>query len=125
MHTFPAIKIKTTNFESTTELFDVLEKRLQALEKLLPADETHFVCEVELERLGDQHSGRIFRAEVNLTVGGDLLRAEATRESMEDAIDRMRDGLKRELRRRSGKRESLFRRGAQRVKNLVRFGREG
>lgn len=123
MRTFPEIKIKTTNIDSTEELFDTLRKRLHTLEKFLPHEETHLVCEVELERTSGQQTGKIYRAEVNLTVGGDLLRAEAVRESMEDAIDRMRDGLKRELRRRGGKRESLFRRGAQRVKEMVRFGK--
>jgi len=123
MNIFPEIKVKATNFEHTSEMQTVLEKRLETLEKFLPEDETNLICEVELERLGDQHSGRVYRAEVNLTVGGTLLRAEALEERMEDAIDHVRNELKRELTRTQEKRQSLLLRGARKIKDMMRFGR--
>lgn len=123
MRHFPDIKLKATNYAHTPEIVHVLEKRLSKLEKFLPRDETALSCDVELERLTEHHSGRVFRAEVNFKVGGDLLRAEATEERMEDAIDRVRSELKRELRRLSSKRQSIFRRGATRLKEMMRFGR--
>lgn len=122
MNAFPAINVKTTNFEHTVAIEEVLEKRLKTLEKFLPANETMLVCDVELERIAGQQTGRIFRAEINLQVAGALLRAEATEERMEDAIEEAKNELKATLIRASGKRQSLFRRGAQRVKEILRFG---
>jgi ribosomal subunit interface protein len=122
MNTFPSINSKMTNFEQTDAIAEVLEKRLKTLEKFLPAGETMLVCDVELEKLTDQQTGRIFRAEINLQVAGTLFRAEATEERMEDAIDRAKNELKTELVRTSGKRQSIFRRGAKRLKDMIRFG---
>lgn len=123
MHTFPEIKVKATNFPHTPEIESVLQKRLATLEKFLPGDETALLCDAELEKLAEHQTGRVYRAEVNLQVGGELLRAEAVEERMEDAIDRVRDELKRELTKLSGKRQSVFRRGAARLKEMMRFGR--
>lgn len=122
MHTFRSINTKTTNFEQTAVIGEVLEKRLQTLEKFLPEGETMLVCNVELEKLTGQQSGRIFRAEINLQVGGVLLRATATEEKMEDAIEQAKNEMKSELIRAHGKRQSLFRRGAKRIKDMLRFG---
>ena len=124
MSTFPRINVKATNFEQTVFITEVLEKRLRTLEKFLPVDETMLVCDVELEKMTDQQTGRIFRAEINLQVGGTLFRAEATENRMEDAIEEAKSDLKTRLIRASGKRQSLFRRGAKKIKDMLRFGGE-
>ncbi len=124
MNTFPYINIKTTNFEQTAATEELLEKRLATLEKFLPEGETMLVCDVELEKQTGQQSGRIFRAEINLQVGGTLLRATATEEKMEDAIEQAKNEMKTELIRTNGKRQSLFRRGAKKIKEMLRFGSE-
>lgn len=119
---FPNISIKTKNLELTDALRDVLEKRLSTLERLLPK-EGDTVCEVELAKTTEHHqAGNIFRAEINLSLGGQLLRAEATEETIENAIDRAKNELKAELRKMNSKNESLFRRGARRAKEMFRFG---
>ena len=122
MHTFPSVTIKTKNYTHNDAIEEVLAKRLKTLEKFLPDDETMLVCAVELEKMAGQQTGSIFRVEINLQVGGTLLRAEATREKMEDAIEQTKNELKTELVRTSGKRQSLLRRGAKRIKDMLRFG---
>ncbi len=124
MNTFPRITLKTTNFESTPHIERLLDKRLGTLGKFVPDYETARTCDVELERLTGQQTGKIFRAEVNLQVGGTLFRAEATAERMEDAIEQAKNELKSEIIRKTGKRKSLFKRGAQRIKEMMRFGGE-
>src|SRR3989344_7358085 len=118
MNTFPSFNIKATNFEQTPLIEDLLDKRLKTLEKFLPEGETMLVCEVELEKQTGQQTGRIFRAEINMQVGGTLLRSTATSERMEDAIEQAKNELKSELVRTSGKRQSMFRRGAKRIKDM-------
>ncbi|MBI4086450.1 HPF/RaiA family ribosome-associated protein [Candidatus Kaiserbacteria bacterium] len=124
MNTFPSFNLKTTNFEQTPIIEDVLGKRLGTLEKFLPDGETMLVCEVELEKLAGQQTGKIFRAEINLQVGGTLLRAEATAERMEDAIEQMKNELKSELVKAGGKKHSVFKRGAKKLKEMLLFGGE-
>ena len=119
---FPSANIKTTNYELTPELETLLERKLAPLEKFLPENESDICCDVELERITGRQSGRIFRAEVNLKVGGNIVRAEATKEQMEQAIDAVRDEVKRALRRQSKKRHSLVRQGGKAIKDLLRFG---
>ena len=122
MNMFPPSTVKTTNFARTAALLDLLEKRLGTLAKFLPDGETLLKCDAELEKMTGQQSGRIFRAEFNVQVGGELFRAEATGEKMEDAIERAKNELKKELQRRRGKRRGVFLRGAGRLKGMLRWG---
>ncbi len=121
--TFPTINLKATRFEISPGLRSLVEHKFQALAKLLPENETDLHCEVELEKHLDQQAGKIYRAEANLTVAGRLFRAEAHEEQIEKAIDVIRDELRRELERASGKRQSLIRRGSRMIKSMLRFGR--
>ena len=118
----PRITTKTTNYTITDQIESLLEQKLTPLEKFL---DTHSdaKCEVELEKIGDHHSGKIFRAEVNLYVGGKMHRAEATEDLMEQAIDVVRDELKRELKHAHEKQHSLMKRGGKALKEMLRFGK--
>jgi ribosomal subunit interface protein len=123
MSSFPPINLKAVNIELSPGLTSLVDQKLQPLEKLLPEGETDIRCEVELEKLTGQQTGRIYRAEVNLFVRGTLHRAEALEEQIEKAIDEVRDELRRELEKARKKRQSLIKRGGQVLKNMLRFGR--
>lgn len=119
---FPHINTKAKNLELTPALEAYLEKRLSTLERHLPKSDA-IVCDVELEKTTEHHQGGlIYRAEINLALGGQLLRAEATEETIEQAIDVAKNELKRELTKLTDKTESMFRRGARRAKDFFRFG---
>lgn len=119
---FPYISTKSTNFTITPQLETLLDQKFAPLGKFLDG-KTDITCEVELEKIGDHHSGKIFRAEINLYAGGKMHRAEATEDLMEHAIDVIRDELTRELKHENEKRRSLVRRGSQAIKDMLRFGR--
>jgi ribosomal subunit interface protein len=123
MSSFPTISMKATNLEISTGLQTLVEQKFQSLEKFIPEGETDLSCEVELEKLAGQQTGRIYRVEANLFVHGKMYRAEATEEQVEKAIDVVRNELRRELERANGKRLSLVRRGGQAIKNMLRFGK--
>ncbi len=119
---FPRINTKATNITVTPHLEILLEQKFAPLGKLLDdKGDTH--CEIELEKVAEHQSGKIFRTEVNLFNGGKLYRTEATEEQIEQAIDTARNELKHELQHAYGKRRSLLRRGGQMIKNMMRFGR--
>ena len=118
---FPRINTKATNITITPQLETLLEQKFESLGKLIGThgDER---CEIELEKVAEHQSGKIYRAEVNLYTGGKLFRAESTEEQIEQAIDKVRNELKHELQHAHGKRQSLFKRGRQAIKNMMRFG---
>lgn len=118
---FPRITIKTSHITLTSQLETLLEQKFASLGKLIDTrgDER---CEIELEKIAEHQSGKIYRAEVNLYIGGKMFRAEATEEQIEQAIDTVRNELKHELQHAHGKRQSLFKRGRQTIKNMLRFG---
>ena len=68
-------------------------------------------------------AGARYRAEGNLSVDGKLLRAEAMGDTLEGAVDQMRDELVRELRKSRGRERGLAKRGGTALKRLLRFGR--
>lgn len=119
--TFPRITTKATNFTITPKLQTLLDQKFEPLGKLIQhSGDTR--CAIELEKKGEHQSGKIFRAEVNLYVDGVLFRSEATEEQIEQAIDTARNELKHELQHAHGKRQSLFKRGRQAIKHMMRFG---
>jgi ribosomal subunit interface protein len=119
--TFPTINTKATNITITPALSVLIDQKFTPLGRLVNDQEKLF-CEIELEKIGEHQSGKIYRAEVNFSSGGKLFRSEATEEQIEKAIDEVRNELKKELERAHGKRHSLFKRGKQAIKDMLRFG---
>ena len=121
---FPSISTKATNVELTPEIEGLLDQKFKPLEKFISSDETDVACNVELNKIAEHQSGKIYRVEVNFKIAGRLHRAEATEDQIERAIDVARDELKRELRRAQSKQRSLVRRGGAALKNMLQFGKE-
>jgi putative sigma-54 modulation protein len=115
------IKIRSTNFEVTPAIDEYVNKKISSLEKFLPAVD-HILCEVEIGRTTTHHkSGDIFRAEVNMTPPGHpQIFAVAEESDLYKAIDIVRDEAEREIISRKNKRNTLFRRGSARLKNLLK-----
>lgn len=89
------ISIKATKLNLTPELKDYVEKKMAMLEKYLGRIQVlgcHF--EVGLE-VGGQASGKIYRAEANLDLPGELLRVEKSEKDIFKAIDKVKDHLAR------------------------------
>ncbi len=118
--------LKATNLIVDEKTRAYLEQKLNSLERLLSSnDPSSIKCQVELGKVTDHHaSGKIFRGEINLFVGGTLFRAVALEENLETAIDIAKDELKRELGKHKDKGQSLLRRSGARIKKLLRFGRD-
>jgi len=106
----------------TPEVLALLDQKFLPLGKFIH-ERDDAKCDVELERTTEHNSGKIYRAEVNFFNNGKLYRAESTREQIEQAIDDVRDELRRELQRVRGKQYSLVQRGRRAIKEMLRFGR--
>jgi len=121
--TFPKIVFKKTNTEVGEELFNLIEKKLSVLDKYI-GDETDVKCEVEFEKKTSQNSGEIYRTEVNFWLRGNLYRAEAVAESFPAGIDMVKDSLDYELAKKNDKKQTLQRKGEQKIKEAVLESKE-
>jgi len=123
------IIFKKKDFEITSGVQDYVQKKIETLEKFFKSfGEEKIVIEVELGRVTTkQKSGDIFRAEINLNLGGKMFRAESEQADIFSAIDEMRDDLEQEIKKFKDKKETIFIRGARsiakrfRVSPLARF----
>lgn len=114
------INLKTKNFGLTPSIKNYLEQKLNSLNKFLPSDES-IAADVELSKTTKHHQkGDVFRAEVNLTVPGRLIRAAAEQWDLRVAIDKAKDELQREIKSNKEKKISLYRKGARLFKKLLR-----
>lgn len=96
--------IKATKIELTPEITDYLQKKMDMLEKYLGEIEA-VNCHVELGMaVGGQKSGKIYRAEVNLSLPGGMLRVERAEKDLFKAIDKVKDHLARSIKRYKEKR---------------------
>ncbi len=117
------ITLKGTHHELTEATRQMVEEKLGALRKFTANDPTALLgCEIE-ESIRAVRAGAKYRAEGNLRAHGKFYRAEALGETLEAALDRVRDDLVREVRRVKGREHGLMRRSGAAIKNFFRFGR--
>jgi ribosomal subunit interface protein len=116
--------IKATDLTLTPELREHIDKVCQALEKFADARPDALICDVEVARTTEHHlQGRIFRAEVNVSADGAFFRAEAEAETINAALDEVRDEIKQALVHSKHKKQSITRRTGAKLKELLRFGK--
>ena len=117
------IVIKKTNIELTPKIEEYIEEKIGGVDKLLDDMDRNVVeARVEVGRTTRHHQkGDIFRAEVNLTLPGQLLRVVAEERDLRTAIDRVKEDLQREIKKYRGKKKAKFRRGARKAKRLIRI----
>lgn len=118
--TFP-INYNYNNLDEARELSDLVERKFESIEKYL-SDKGSISCDVEFSKLSSHQSGEIHHMEANLRVDGGLYRAEATEESFEKAIDKVRAELDVELRRAKGKQEALDKKEGREMKEKMLEG---
>ena len=127
--TYMKIIIKTTKIDLSPSIRQYVEEKIGGLEKFLKNFSPELVeARVEIGKTTrGQRQGDIFRAEVNLSLNGKLLRASEVAESLHAAIDLVKDELAREIRRCKEKETTKFVRGARswkkfwQVNPLARF----
>lgn len=118
---FPVITFKHTNTPVAYHLQELVTQKFDSLTHHVKGDTTAR-CEVEFQKIAPHHNGPVYRVEVNLLCRGMVYRAENTSENFEKAIDSVRAEIDRELQRAKTKKQSLWRKGARRMKDMMRFG---
>jgi ribosomal subunit interface protein len=119
------IKIRSTNFELTPAIEDYVTKKISSLKRFFSENE-QVLCEVELGKTTSHHkSGDIFKTEINITEPGGQQHFVITEESdLYAAIDVARDSAEQTIVSKKKKGNTLIRRGAARLKGLLKGWRE-
>ena len=121
------IRIKATNYVLTPEVESYLSERLKSLEKFIGADLDVVRCEVELGRDAGRprHGANIWFAEIAIIVPGrDRVYARNNSESVNGAIDDVKEEVERKLLRERKLHRRIFRKGGAVLKRIMRFGEE-
>lgn len=113
------ISINAHSIELTAPLKEYVEKRLGGLGKYTGSDP---MVIIDLLKTTSHHrQGEIFEAKAVVTTPlGKVHHAASQKVDLYEAIDDIRSELVRELSSAKDKKTTLFRRGAQRVKNLLK-----
>ena len=110
--------IKGTGLAISPELREYTEKKLASADKFLMGDSVaHANVELEFSQLRD---GGKYKAEFTVSASGASYRAEHWGTSMHEAIDIAIGELLKELRREKQKHIHLVRRGAAKIKDMIR-----
>jgi putative sigma-54 modulation protein len=105
--------------EMTGAIEEYVMKRISSLQKFIQNKNT--LCEIELAKTTNHHkSGDVFKAEANISMPHDQVYAVSEQEDLYVAIDDLREELERILSSHKDKKITLFRRGAQRIKNMIK-----
>jgi ribosomal subunit interface protein len=120
------IRTKTTDYQITPEVSAYLDEKIAHLGKFLGEDAATARCEVELGRDGHaKHGKNIWFAEMQiLHPGGRLIRATNRSESMNGAIDDVKDEVERQLRKDKQLHRRIFRKTGSAIKGFLRINDE-
>ncbi|MDO8522459.1 MAG: HPF/RaiA family ribosome-associated protein [bacterium] len=121
------IRIKATNYELTPDVESYLGERLRSLEKFIGADLDIVRCEAEVGRDAGRprHGANIWFAEIAIIVPGrDRVYARNNSESVNGAIDDVKEEVERKLLRERKLHRRIFRKGGAILKHIMRFGEE-
>lgn len=87
------LNIKATNLDLAPELKEYMQKKMDMLDKYLGKLKI-INAHIEISKTTNRHlKGEIYCAEVNLSLGSDLLRVEKTEKDLFKAIDKVKDHL--------------------------------
>ncbi len=117
------VRIKATNYDMTAEVSTYLEEKLRHVEKILGRQE-NVRCEVELgkDAPGQRHGDNLWFAEILLNIPGQkALFARNNSESINGAIDDVKEEIERQIRKSKRFYSDLVRKGGALAKRLLRL----
>jgi putative sigma-54 modulation protein len=113
--------IKATGIELTPAIKSYVEEKLGMLEKFINDKNDSVSAMVEIGKTTHHHkAGEFFKAEINMSVGGQTFHAEAIEEDLYAAIDAMKDLTAEAIRKHNRRRNRLLRYGGRMFKKLTK-----
>ena len=119
------IRIKATDYQMTPEIEDYLAERLEALKKFIGETAELARCEVEIGRDAGRprHGANIWFAEMRIiSPGEEAVYARNNSESVNGAIDDVKEEVERQLRKKKRREIRLVRHVGAQVKRWLWWG---
>lgn len=115
------IHFKGTNYDLPADVSARAQKKLEGVKRYLGRESESARAYVDLgKETGAHQTGRIWRADINLDVGGNRFYAKAIEETIEQAIDKSTTELASEVRTARKRQQSLMKKGGTMLKSLMR-----
>jgi ribosomal subunit interface protein len=117
------IRTKTADYEITSEVSSYLDERLQAIEKILGNNADNTQCDITLGKgaAHSKHGAHMWFAEITISQPGeDRVNATAETESLNAAIDKVKDEILKQLRNRKKFHQRVLHKGGAAFKRLIR-----
>jgi len=115
------ISIKGTRIELTPAISNYVQKKISSIGKYIDKDYVDTVAQVEVGKNTEHHkAGNVFRAEVHITGSGLDLYTVSEMDDLYAAIDTVKDEIIHNAVQLKGKRETLTRRGARAMKDMMK-----
>ena len=115
--------IKTKNLKLNDKIRVYVKEKIEKnLDKLLINEKSPLGAEFELSRTTWHHKkGRVFEAEINLVLHGHSLILRSGGQTIEQAIDELKDEMEREIKKHKGKELTVSRKRDRLFKRLLKF----
>ena len=117
-----SINIKATDMELTEGVRDHVENKVTRLGKFLKSQDGDIYVYFEIAKTAHRDSQEEYRADCKIVLRGKEFYASASAPDYMSAVDEVKEKLYQLLHQSKGKEMSLFKKGARRLKKLLRFG---
>ncbi len=118
------INLQAKNIEITESIGDYVEKKVTNLGKILIKMEEkggEVMVNFEVEKTTNHHkAGDIYKASCLIDISGQSFHASSEKHDLYGAIDDVKEALFREIGSAKDRKQTLFKRGATKVKKLLR-----
>jgi len=115
------VRIKANNIELTKAIEDYFKSKIDSLDKFIDSSDESIECNARVSKTTRHHqSGDFFKAEVSIHTAGKIFGAVSEKDNLYAAIDDVRESVMRKMTSYKDKKQTLFKRGAHKVKNLLK-----
>jgi len=116
------VEIFAKNIDLDNKLNKYIQKKVDSLDRILGKSKEERICDFRIKKDASAKNGEIYFAEATIKTPNKNYGAEASGESIFEAIDELKDEVAKKIRRNKDKKESLIKKGGRKIKELLKFG---
>lgn len=117
------IKVTTINVMRDNAVTDYAKKKMESLDKFINPNDEGVSMDIRISKITDHHrAGKIYKAEASVMTSGKKFGAEAEADDLFAAVDKLKDIISRKMSSYKGKKRGLFKKGAAKIKQLLKKG---
>jgi ribosomal subunit interface protein len=116
------IHISSQNVDIETKEMIHIESKIKKLERFFKADDTSAQASIlVIKTTNHHHKGDIYKTEIRLHTSGKEHYCESTTSSVSKSFDLAFKSIEKEIKTHYGKKNALFKRGAKKIKEILRY----